>query len=483
MKKILLLAVVCLLCLPLSLSAYNGQLSFKNGKFKIVQFTDIHWDNKSPNSAKTAETIQSVIKAEQPDVAILTGDVVTSAPGVEGWKAIINIFDGAKIPYAVLMGNHDAEVVAKGEIYDMLLRSPYFVGAKGPENIRGCGNYILPVYGSKDKQKIATLLYCIDSNDYPTLKEYGHYDWIHFDQIAWYRDQSTKYTQANGGKPYPALAFFHIPLPEYYKVGRSDTKLGVMNEGAVASPDINTGMFASFIEMGDVMGVFAGHDHDNDFIGLNFDIALAYGRVTGADAYGDLVRGGRVIELSEGQRGFDTWITTPAGREYVYYYPSGLNSKDEETMTYLPAKNVKPKQHGVAYTYYEGKFKQTDQIAAGTKLKEGTMKNFSIKEAPAKDHFAYDFRTLVNIPEDGVYRFYTFSDDGSKLFIDGHMVVDNDGGHNDRQRKGMVALKAGFHELRVLYFEDYMGEMLEVGVSSRKIKESVLPDDMLYLPE
>lgn len=111
------------------------------------------------------------------------------------------------------------------------------------------------------------------------------------------------------------------------------------------------------------------------------------------------------------------------------------------------------------------------------------MRNISIQEALTKDHFAYDFRTLIKIPEKGVYRFYTYSDDGSKLFIDGKEVVDNDGSHNARLAKGKVALDAGFHELRVLYLEDYMGEALEVGVSSRTIKESVLPDDMLYLPE
>ncbi|RHJ93037.1 PA14 domain-containing protein [Parabacteroides bouchesdurhonensis] len=482
MKKIFLLAVVLLLSVPVILPA-REKLSFKDGKFKIVQFTDMHWDNKSPNCAQTTATIQAVLKVEQPDIALLTGDVVTASPGVEGWKAVIRIFEDAEMPFAVMMGNHDAEILPKEDIYNMLLQSPYYIGEKGPDNIKGSGNCILPVYGSKDKQQISALLYCLDSNDYPTLKEYGAYDWVHFDEIAWYRDQSTKYTQNNGGKPIPALAFFHIPLLEYNQVWGASTTLGVMNDGAVASPAINTGLFASFIEMGDVMGAFTGHDHDNDFIGIDFGIALAYGRVTGADAYGDLVRGGRVIELTEGERAFDSWIRTPSGKEYTYYYPSGLTSKDEETMTYLPAKNVKPKKQGVAYSYYEGKFKHTDQIASATKLKDGTMKNFSIAEAPVEDYFAYDFRTLIKIPEDGVYRFYTFSDDGSKLLIDGQVVVDNDGSHSARQAKGTVALKAGFHELKILYFESYMGEMLEVGISSRHIKESVIPDDMLYLPE
>lgn len=481
MKKTFLLAIALLcFCVPMSLFAQK-QLAFKDGKFKIVQFTDIHWDQKSPKCAQTVATIQSVLKAENPDVAMLTGDVVTANPGLEGWKSVIGIFEEAKIPFTVMMGNHDAEIVPKDEIYGMLSKSPYFIGEKGPDDIQGAGNYVVPVYGS-DGKKPAALLYCIDSNDYPTLKDYGTYDWIHFNQIDWYREQSMRYTKENGGKPLPALAFFHIPLLEYNEIVGAETTLGQKEEG-VASPNINTGFFASLVEMKDVMATFAGHDHDNDYIGMLYNVGLAFGRVSGWDAYGDFERGGRIIELREGKFEFDSWIRTPSGKEYTYYYPSGLTSKDEETMEYLPAQTVQPKKRGVAYTYYEGKFKHTDQIASGTKVREGTMRNISIQEAPAKDHFAYDFRTLIKIPEKGVYRFYTYSDDGSKLFIDGKEVVDNDGSHNARLAKGKVALDAGFHELRVLYLEDYMGEALEVGVSSRTIKESVLPDDMLYLPE
>ena len=481
MKKTFLLAIALLcFCAPMSLFAQK-QLAFKDGKFKIVQFTDIHWDQKSSKCAKTVATIQSVLKAENPDVAMLTGDVVTANPGLEGWKSVIGIFEEAKIPFTVMMGNHDAEIVPKDEIYAMLSKSPYFMGEKGPGDIHGAGNYVVPVYSS-DGKKPAALLYCIDSNDYPTLKDYGTYDWIHFDQIHWYREQSMRYTKENGGKPLPALAFFHIPLLEYNEIVGAETTLGQKEEG-IASPKINTGFFASLVEMKDVMAPFAGHDHDNDYIGMLYNVGLAFGRVSGWDAYGDFERGGRIIELREGKFEFDSWIRTSSGKEYTYYYPSGLTSKDEETMEFLPAKTVKPKKHGVAYTYYEGKFKHTDQIASGTKVKEGTMKNISIQEAPAKDHFAYEFRTLINIPEKGVYRFYTYSDDGSKLFIDGKAIVDNDGSHNARIAKGKVALDAGFHELRVLYFEDYMGEALEVGVSSRKIKEAVLPEDWYYLPE
>lgn len=482
MKKIVIFLFVLLSCASTTAFAQEA-FAFKDGKFKVAQFTDLHWTPQSSKCAETEATIRAVLNAEHPDIAILSGDVVTESPAIEGWKAVIGIFNNAKVPFVVTMGNHDAEYMAKDDIYDLLLQSLYYVGTKGPEDIMGCGNCIIPVYGTKEKEKIQALLYCMDSNDYQSNKLYGAYDWIHFDQIDWYRRQSARFTEKNGGNPIPALAFFHIPLIEYEDIRKDGKTYGNDREGGVASSDINSGMFAAIIEMKDVMGVFAGHDHDNDYIGINKGIALGYGRVTGADAYGTLTRGARIIELFEGKFKFDTWIATPSGREVSYYYPSGLNSEEERNMTYLPALRVASGKHGTAYTYYEGKCKHVADIASCKKINEGVMKNFSIKETPVADHFAYEFRALLDITEKGVYRFYTFSDDGSVLYIDGKSVVDNDGGHSGRRAEGKIALEKGFHELRLLYFEDYMGQELEVGYSGRDIPETPLPDDMLFLPE
>lgn len=479
-KHISLLLWMCLL--PLLTSAQN-RFAFRDGKFVIAQFTDLHWTPQSAKCAETAATIRAILKAEQPALAILSGDVVTADPAIEGWKDVTAIFNETKTPFVVTMGNHDAEYLTRDEIYDFLLKSPYYAGTKGPEDIMGCGNCAIPVYGSEKKDKMQALLYCIDSNDYQPNKLYGAYDWIHFDQIEWYRKQSAGFTAANAGKPLPALAFFHIPLIEFNEIRGDGKTFGNDKEGGVAAANINSGMFSSFIDMQDVMGVFAGHDHDNDFLGINKGIVLGYGRVTGADAYGSLKRGARIIRLYEGKAKFDTWIATPAGREAVYYYPSGLNSEEEQTMTYSPAVKAAAAKPGVAYTYYEGKCKSIADIAACAKVKEGIMKNISIEEATVKDHFAYDFRALVNIPERGVYRFYTFSDDGSRLYIDGKLVVDNDGGHSARRAEGKIALEKGLHELQLLYFEDYMGQELEVGYTGRNVPETTLSDDMLFLPE
>ena len=464
------------------LGAYaQKSVAFREGKLKIVQLTDIHWDPQSKNCAQTAQTIEAVLALEKPDIAMLTGDVVTEKPGPEGWKAIIALLEKAQVPFTVMMGNHDAEVMPKQEIYDLLAQSPYFIGEKGPETIHGCGNYVVPIYGA-DHKTAKALLYCIDSNDYPESKDYGTYDWIHFDQVAWYRQTSARFTKENGGNPLPALAFFHIALPEYDAIPNNGTMLGEKNEGSGASK-INSGLFASFIEMGDVMGAFVGHDHDNDFIGTHYQIALAYGRVTGTDAYGDLERGMRVIELKENERSFDTWVRTPSKKGDIFYYPSGLTSLDEEQMSYLPATTTKAGKPGVAYTYYEGIFKSTADVLKAKPVKEGTFRNFSIKEAAADDHFGYQFHSQINIPEKGVYKFHIYSDDGARLFIDDQEVIDNDGSHSAGEATGKVALEKGFHEICVIYFEDYMGQALEIGITGKNLPKQVLPDGMLFLPE
>lgn len=456
------------------------ELKFNDGKFRIVQFTDLHWKPYAANCDTTKATILSVIEQERPQLAVISGDVVCYDPATDGWRQVMEIFEKTKTPFTVTLGNHDAEYLTKDSIYNLLMKSPMYVGDKGPESLHGCGNTAIPVKGADGTP--AAVIYMIDSNDYQPVQKFGTYDWIHFDQIAWFRDKVADFAKGNGGKPLPGLMFYHIPLPEYAEVLTDDKTFGTMHEGAGAPAHMNSGMFASAAETEGVMGMFVGHDHDNDFVGMTRDVALGFGRVTGTEAYGHLKRGGRVIDLYEGKRKFDTHITTPDGAEPAWYYPSGLNEADAMSMTYLPAVPFKGKKNGVEFTYYEGLCKHTSHIKEDMKKKSGTMANFDITKAPADDHFAYKFRSMIYIPERGVYRFYTYSDDGSVLKIDGVTVVDNDGGHSVRRREGKVALGKGFHDLAIDYFENYMGQQLEVGVSSRDIEEMLIPDSWLFIP-
>ena len=97
-------------------------------------------------------------------------------------------------------------------------------------------------------------------------------------------------------------------------------------------------------------------------------------------------------------------------------------------------------------------------------LQEGWISDFSLEKASIEDHFGFMYDCYIQIPEDGIYEFYTRSDDGSVLWVNNQRVVNNDGSHGDVKNTGLIALKKGVHKLEVHYFEDYEGNSLEVGM-------------------
>ncbi|CAN0483645.1 unnamed protein product, partial [Phaeothamnion confervicola] len=70
------------------------------------------------------------------------------------------------------------------------------------------------------------------------------------------------------------------------------------------------------------------------------------------------------------------------------------------------------------------------------------------------DRFAVRWTGQINIELGGTYKFFLASDDGSKLFIDGNQVINNDGLHGTSELSGSVNLSAGFHNIRVEMFEN-----------------------------
>ncbi len=283
-------------------------------KFKIVQFTDVHFIYGNPKSDIALERINEVLDAEKPDLVLFTGDVIYGKPAEQGMRTVLNLVSERKIPFGVVFGNHDNEQgLTREQLLEIIRSIPYNLTAT-TEGISGVTNYILPVK-SADGRKDATILYCIDSHSYSSIDGVGGYDYIKFDQIDWYRRNSAAYTQQNGGQPVPSLAFFHIALPEFNQAASDETAIltGTRKEKACA-PQLNSGLFASMKEMGDITGVFVGHDHDDDYAVYWKGILLAYGRYTGGDTvYNNLPNGARVIELTEGERSFDTWIRLKDG--------------------------------------------------------------------------------------------------------------------------------------------------------------------------
>lgn len=316
--KILLILMTFLL----TLNALAGKpvLQFRNQSFKIVQFTDLHLiggNNFAEKNDSTFTLMRKVIKEENPDLVVITGDIVVSKGAAAVWQKVIQPMTDAKVPFAITFGNHDTESdMSKSEILRFLQGNKYSLTYNADQSLSGVGNCSLPIR-STNGNRIPWALYLFDSHSYPKDTTLGVYDWIKNDQIQWYRKQSAAYARKEG-KPVSALTFFHIPFPEFEQVRKQKSILGSTAE-PVCSPAINSGLFASFVEKGDVAGVFVGHDHNNDFIGELSHIFLGYGRKTGyASAYDEILeRGARVIILHENERNFDTYIRTLSGK-YLY---------------------------------------------------------------------------------------------------------------------------------------------------------------------
>ncbi len=310
-----LLLALLLVFSGMAVWAQTPDLRFKaDKKFKIVQFTDTHIIADDPASEAAFKTIGEVLDKEKPDLVVFTGDVVTGKPVEKGWSLVTEPVIKRNVPFAVVFGNHDDENgLSRAQISDLLVRMPGCLFVPKVENVFGYGNYVLEVKSSSGSNK-AALLYCMDSNAYSTIAGLDGYGWFHADQIDWYREQSKKQAVANG-KVLPALAFFHIPIPEYTEAYKNEKNapIGIRLEDE-CSPKINSGMFAAMLECGDVMGMFVGHDHVNDYVAYLHGIALAYGRFSGGKTtYCDLPNGARIIELTEGERAFKTWIRTGSG--------------------------------------------------------------------------------------------------------------------------------------------------------------------------
>ena len=134
----------------------------------------------------------------------------------------------------------------------------------------------------------------------------------------------------------------------------------------------------------------------------------------------------------------------------------------EPAPTPEPAPVPSDKVAGLNYSYYEGIWSVLPEFADLTAVKTGTVSNFDLSVREQDSNFGVVFTGYIDVPTAGKYTFVTGSDDGSKLYIDGRQVVNNDGLHGLREREGTVTLTKGLHPITVSFFERLGREKLNV---------------------
>ncbi len=134
---------------------------------------------------------------------------------------------------------------------------------------------------------------------------------------------------------------------------------------------------------------------------------------------------------------------------------------------------------GVAFEYFEGSWDALPNFDGLVARKMGVVNNFGITPRDQDDFFGFRHRGYINIETAGDYTFYTTSDDGSQLFINGTMVVDNDGLHGAIEASGVINLDVGYHAIEVTIFEKGGAQSLTTQYAGPGITKQAIPDDKL----
>lgn len=357
MKKtlslILTLVMVFSLCICSSAEAGSeSALRFgDDGKFKIMQINDTQ-DTHNMNK-RTIKLIKKAIETEKPDLVVVAGDMLydvylcaNDQTIPEALRCLGDIFEETKTPFAVTFGNHDHDLEDKVSIQEqanVMLEYEYCVNGTD-----GCdpGTYNIPILSS-DGSRYALNVYMMDTNN--KNKDIGGYQGVYAYQVEWYKTKSDELKAANGGEVVPSMVFQHIPVKEIYQLLEvadkkeantaiyrpDDTKwYKLRSDMIVASPDglgeapcpenldVTTGQYEAWLEKGDVIGAFFGHDHLNNFVGKTADgIVLGYNGGTGFNTYGvGDTRGVRFFEFDESNvNAYETYSVS-----YADLYDDGL---------------------------------------------------------------------------------------------------------------------------------------------------------------
>ena len=329
LKKALAIILAAMMLAPAALAlAADGadptKLQFnENGEFKIMLFADPQDDQDLEET--TVAIMCEALDQYQPDLVIYLGDnaVADAEYQPDAIRAVTKPVVDRGIPYSIVFGNHDEEHNISKEdmlaVYQSLGNCLTYDAA--PE-ITGCGNCNHPIWSS-DGSKIAFNLWMIDSNMYNTDPGMSGYDYVHPDQIEWYKETAKALAEQNGGEVVPAMDFQHIIIPEIFdklylelpfslgeasenRNGKHYTALPVFTRltgywlEKPCPPDVYDGQLDAWLEVGDVIAEFNGHDHVNSFMTNIRGVDVTNVPTVGCNSYfKDINRGAGLITLHE----------------------------------------------------------------------------------------------------------------------------------------------------------------------------------------
>ncbi|MCA9083344.1 MAG: trypsin-like peptidase domain-containing protein [Planctomycetaceae bacterium] len=142
---------------------------------------------------------------------------------------------------------------------------------------------------------------------------------------------------------------------------------------------------------------------------------------------------------------------------------------------------------GLKFDFYHGHYSLVPNFDNVKPERSGVVATVDLNtmRQDRKDELAIRLQGYLKVPQDAVYRLIIQSDDGSKVSLNGRLVIDHDGNHHSLPRGKMLYLAKGLHALQIEYFEGNGAEDLQLLIESPAIRESLekpitVPADMLW---
>lgn len=314
----------------------------KDGTFQICVFSDLHFAEDASSigpekDARSAKVMADVIDAESPDLVVLNGDLINgestySHNSTHYIDQIVAPMVDRNLTWASTYGNHDHNRNINGT--GMLEREHTWPGSRTesmvPGTNAGTTNYYLPVYASDCSSNCTPelILWFFDSRGGFYYQSSAQPNWVDKSVVEWFNNTNADLVEEYG-KEIPSLAFTHIPVyaslqlqkesgvDENNHPGINDET--VIQQGAGWCAEEKGGcdygnqdmlLMQALVSTPGVIGLFSGHDHANSWC-YKWDskvgdmelegngINLCYGQHTGYGGYGDWIRGGRQIVVTQ----------------------------------------------------------------------------------------------------------------------------------------------------------------------------------------
>lgn len=328
-----------------------AKLQFRNNRFKIALFADLHFgeaasEDWGPIQDLNSQRVMSyVLDAEKPDLVIFLGDILTAnnmaCPNASKyWSQAISETAKRNIPWASVFGNHDdmpfewpmdwfdiAGIPGENNIQDYFrgttraelmahdIRHARAVSKAGSKALwPSVSNYALQIspHNSSSLAGASLILYFLDSGggSYPEL--------ISARQAAWLQALAT---ELNPDQSIPELAFWHIPTQVYANIAPTPGSpiqspcVGSINLETVDPQVSELGFMELVSTRSSMKASFVGHNHGLDWccpVEGNM-MYLCFARHTGYGGYGTWTRGARILEVFEEPFRVSTYIRLENG--------------------------------------------------------------------------------------------------------------------------------------------------------------------------